>query len=245
MNRFVKLYQSNLGKKVIAAITGLILFGFLIGHVVGNLKVFSAPDVAGVPSIDIYAHHLRVVGEPMVPKYGVLWGARIVLLVSVVMHIVVVIQLAMDSAEARPTGYVKTKRRMASFSAMYMMFSGLLIAFFVVFHILHFTAGLLKFGTFEHGRVYDNLYASFSSNYWYIPAFYIVTMVTIGFHLNHGVWSLFQTLGIDNPDRNKLLRIGATVATVLIIAGFIAVPLAFLSGLMPEGAEYASDALSH
>lgn len=234
MNRLVNLYQSNVGKKVIAAVTGLILFGFLLGHVTGNLKVFTGNTDGGMPHIDEYGHFLRVVGEPMVPKEGVLWGARVVLLVSVLLHILVVIQLAMHSQEARPTGYVKTKRSMASLSALYMMFSGGLIAFFIVFHILHFTAGMLPLGDFKEGQIYFNLYQSFSPQYWFVSLFYIVTMVVIGLHLNHGVWSLFQTLGLDNPDRNKMIRIGTTVVTVLIIAGFIAVPLSFLAGLMPE-----------
>ena len=234
MNRLVNLYKSNVGKKVIAAITGLILFGFLLGHVTGNLKAFMPHPSDGVPHIDEYAHFLRVIGEPMVPPEGVLWGARLVLLVSVVLHMVVVIQLAMQSTEARPIGYVKKKRKMASFSALYMMFSGLLIAFFVVFHILHFTAGVLPFGDFKEGEVYHNLYKSFSADYFAIPIFYVVTMIVIGFHLNHGVWSLFQTLGFDNPDRNKMLRIATTIVTVIIVVGFIAVPLSFLSGQMPE-----------
>ena len=245
MSRFATLYQSLLGKKVIAAITGLILFGFLIGHVTGNLKVFTGATDAGVPHIDEYAHFLRVAGTPLLPAEAVLWGARVVLLISVVLHMTVVIQLAMHSAEARPRDYVKKKRKMASFSALYMMFSGLLIAFFVVFHILHFTTGTIVIGEFEHGYVYNNLQSSFSAAHWYIPAFYIVTMIVIGFHLNHGVWSLFQTLGWDNPDRNKALRAGATIVTVLIVLGFIAVPLSFLSDQMPVYETYAQDLLKH
>lgn len=245
VNRIINLYQSTIGKKVIAAVTGLILFGFLAGHVAGNLKVFSGNNSDNVPHIDIYGHHLRVMGEPMVPQEGVLWLARAVLLGSVLLHITVVVQLSMQSNEARPVGYVKTQRKMASFSALYMMFSGLLIAFFIVFHILHLTSGVIVFKEFSHGRVYENLYNSFSADYWYVGAFYIFTMVVIGFHLNHGVWSLFQTLGIDNPDRNRMLRIGSTVLTILIVAGFIAVPLGFLGGGMQAPPDYPMDALGH
>ena len=247
MNRLAAIYSSNLGKKVIAAVTGLILFGFIAGHVAGNLKVFTGSTPDGLPHIDEYAHFLREVGVPLVPQNMVIWSARLVLLASVIMHIVVVIQLAMQSAEARPIGYVKTKRKMASPAALYMMFSGGLIAFFIVFHLLHFTVGVLPenvAGEFAHGEVYRNLYSSFSADYWYIGVFYIITMVVIGLHLNHGLWSLFQTLGLDNPDRNKIIRIGATVTTVLIIAGFIAIPLAFLSGQMPP-IEEAYKAIEH
>ena len=236
MNRLAAIYSSNIGKKIIAAVTGLILFGFIAGHVAGNLKVFTGTTAEGLPHIDEYAHFLRVLGVPLVPENMVIYIARTVLSIAVILHIVVVVQLAMQSAEARPVGYVKTKRRMASAPALYMMFSGSLIAFFIVFHLLHFTAGLLPTGLageFVHGKVYSNIYHSFSAEHWYIPVFYIITMVVIGTHLNHGLWSLFQTLGIDNPDRNKIIRLGSTIVTVLIIAGFIAIPLAFLAGVMP------------
>ena len=237
MNRLAAIYSSNIGKKIIAAVTGLILFGFIAGHVAGNLKVFTGTTAEGLPHIDEYAHFLRVVGVPLVPENMVIWTARVVLLISVILHITVVIQLAMQSSEARPVGYVKTKRKMASPAALYMMFSGGLIAFFIVFHLLHFTAGVIQIGDFEHGKVYSNIQNSFSADYWYIPVFYIITMVVLGLHLNHGLWSLFQTLGLDNPDRNKIIRIGSTITTILIIAGFIAIPLAFLSGQMPDVAE--------
>ena len=234
MNRLAAIYSSNLGKKVIAAVTGLILFGFIAGHVAGNLKVFTGSTPDGLPHIDEYAHFLREVGVPLVPQNMVIWSARIVLLISVILHIAVVVQLAMQSSEARPIGYVKTKRKMASPAALYMMFSGGLIAFFIVFHLLHFTVGVVPIaGEFHHGEVYRNLSTSFSSQYWFIALFYIVTMVVLGLHLNHGLWSLFQTLGLDNPDRNKIIRIGSTITTVLIIAGFITIPLAFLTGQMP------------
>lgn len=247
MNRLAAIYSSNLGKKIIAAVTGLILFGFIAGHVAGNLKVFTGTTAEGLPHIDEYAHFLRVVGVPLVPENMVIWTARFVLLGAVLMHILVVVQLAMQSSEARPVGYVKTKRRMASPAALYMMFSGGLILFFIVFHLLHFTAGLLPTGLageFEHGKVYSNLQNSFSAEHWYIPVFYIITMIVLGLHLNHGLWSLFQTLGLDNPDRNKIIRIGSTITTILIILGFIAIPLAFLSGQMP-GIEEAYKAIPH
>jgi len=134
MTRFSKFYASSIGKKFIAAVTGLVLFGFLAGHVAGNLKAYTGSDqimvegaeeAVNVPHIDQYGHFLRVVGEPLVPKLFVLWGARMVLLVSVVLHITVVVQLSMKSAEARPVDYVKSKKAAASWAARYMMVSGL------------------------------------------------------------------------------------------------------------------------
>jgi len=242
MNRIRALYASTIGKKFIAAITGLILFGFLLGHVAGNLKVFTGTTADGVPHIDEYGHFLRVAGEPMIPAGAVLWGTRFVLLASVILHILVVVQLALLSSEARPVNYVKSKRQAASLPALWMMFSGSLILFFIIFHILHFTTGTIRLGTFEHGYIYNNLESSFSKPI--VAGTYVLVMIVLGFHLNHGVWSMFQTLGLDNPDRNKFLRMLATGLTIAIIIGFITVPISFMFGMMPGVAPYAQELLT-
>ena len=242
MNRIQALYASTIGKKFIAAITGLVLFGFLLGHVAGNLKVFTGTTSDGVPHIDEYGQFLKVAGEPLVPAMFILWSARAVLLASLILHVFVVIQLAMLSQEARPVGYVKSKKRAATLPAMYMMFTGGLILCFIIFHILHFTTGTIQLGTFEHGFIYNNLESSFGNPL--VAIGYIMVMIVIGFHLNHGVWSMFQTLGLDNPDRNQALRLIATGVTIAIIVGFIAVPLSFLSGQMAPAFEYSHELLT-
>ncbi len=243
MNRIVSLYSSTIGKKFIAAITGLILFGFLAGHVAGNLKVFTGTTEANVPHIDEYGAYLRVIGEPFLPALAGLWIARAVLLGSVILHIVVVVQLAFRNLEARPVGYVRSKKASSSLAALWMMFSGGLIAFFIVFHLLHFTVGALPIGEFEHGAVYQNLHSSFSNPL--VALFHVAVMGALGFHLYHGVWSLFQTLGLDNADRNKLLRMFAIVATIGIVLGFAAVPLSFMTGAMPDPVPYDPSLLGH
>ena len=243
MNRITTLYSSTIGKKFIAAVTGLVLFGFLVGHVAGNLKVFTGTTEAGVPHIDEYGQFLKVAGEPFLPEMAGLWIARMVLLGSVVLHIVVVVQLAFRNLEARPVGYVRSKKTASSLAALWMMFSGSLIAFFIVFHLLHFTVGALPIGEFKHGAVYENLYSSFRNPL--ISLFYLVVMGVLGFHLYHGVWSLFQTLGIDNPDRNKALRMFAIIATIGIVVGFALVPLSFMTGMMPEPTAYDPALLGH
>ena len=236
MKRFTKIYQSLIGKKIIAAVTGIILFGFLLGHVAGNLKVFTGLNEKGIPAIDEYGEFLREVGHPLVPDEFVLWTARIVLLAAVVLHAVVVIQLAMMNMEARPNDYVKKNYRASSLSARLMLVSGLLILAFVIFHILHFTTGTIVLGSFEYGHIYANLHSSFG--YWPVALLYVAAMVGLGFHLFHGVWSLFQTLGLDNPDRNKILRAFTIFITVALVVGFSSVPLAFMSGLMKEPPAY-------
>ena len=242
MNRIQSLYASTIGKKFIAAITGLILFGFLLGHVAGNLKVFTGASDNGVPHIDEYGQFLKVAGEPLLPEMFALWGARLVLLTSLILHVLVVSQLALLSAEARPINYVRSTKRAATLPALWMMFSGLLILGFIIFHVLHFTTGTIQLGEFEHGFIYNNLSNSFAK--WPVALGYALVMIVLGFHLNHGVWSLFQTLGLDNPDRNRFLRMAATGISVAIVIGFIAVPLAFMSGQMPAVVTYAHELLT-
>lgn len=243
MNRLAKFYASSIGKKFIAAITGLILFGFVAGHVAGNLKVFTGVDAITengetyeVPHVDQYGQFLKTAGEPFLPYMAGLWIARFVLLGSVILHIVVVVQLSLKSAEARPVEYVRSKKKAASWAARYMMFSGSVVLAFIIFHILHFTTGTIQIGRFEHGDVYENLRSSFS--HWYVALGYVVVMGMLAFHLFHGVWSLFQTLGLDSPDRNKAIRIFAMVASIGISVGFALVPLAFLFGILPEVPDY-------
>ncbi len=243
MNRLAKFYASSIGKKFIAAITGLILFGFVAGHVAGNLKVFTGTDsitaegeTFAVPHIDQYGHFLRKAGEPFLPAMAFLWTSRLVLLASVILHMTVVIQLSLKSAEARPVEYVRSKKKASSWSARYMMFSGSVILAFIIFHILHFTTGTIKLGQFEHGAIYKNLRNSFSL--WYVSLGYVLVMGLLTSHLFHGVWSLFQTLGFDSPDRNKAIRMFAMVASIGITVGFALVPLAFLFGVLQEVPDY-------
>lgn len=249
MQRVLKLYSTSIGKKFIAAITGLILFGFLIGHAAGNLKVFTGSSTKVVddveykiPHIDEYGQFLKEAGKPILPEKMGLWIARLVLLGSLVLHVVVVIQLSAQSRAARPVKYVVSRKSAATLPALYMMFSGLLILGFIIFHILHFTTGTIPLGDFEHGYVYNNLRSSFVK--WPVAIGYVGVMVVLGFHLYHGVWSLFQTLGLDNPDRNKALRMIAVVFAAGISLSFALVPLSFMFGGMPESFDYLHELLS-
>ena len=133
------------------AVTGLVMLGFLVGHVAGNLKVF-VPDVDGQPDINRYAEFLRTIGDPLVPHGGVLWGARVVLLVSIVLHVVCVIRLALISQSARPQGYAKSRVTSASRAARWMMWSGVAMLAFVVFHLLHLTVGKVDPQSFAKER---------------------------------------------------------------------------------------------
>ena len=242
MKRFTLIYSSLIGKKFIAAVTGAILFGFLVGHVAGNLKVFTPDEAGGVPAIDNYAHFLRTMGHPLLPNLFGLWATRIVLLVSLILHLIVVIQLAMINKAARPQGYAKTKFQAVTSPARWMLVSGFILLAFVVFHILHLTTGTIRFGEFTEGLVYANLYNSFT--WWPVAILYLLAMAALGSHLYHGVWSLFQTIGFDNPDRNKLTRGFALAITLALVIGFSSLPLAFMSGAMDEPQPYKTELLT-
>jgi succinate dehydrogenase / fumarate reductase cytochrome b subunit len=230
LQRWLGLYHSSIGKKIIAAVTGALMLAFLVGHVVGNLKVFLPDPEPGVADIDVYAEFLRSVGEPLVPHGAMLWVVRTVLLAAVVLHVTCVLQLSARSRAARPEGYRATSYKQASLSARMMMASGLLLLAFIVFHILHFTTGTVDPADFTEGAVYANLRRAFTQ--WSLVALYVVAMAGVGLHVFHGAWSMFQSLGLDNPDRNRLLRGLSVLLAVALFIGFATVPLAFAVGAL-------------
>ena len=235
MGRIGRLYESTLGKKAIVAVTGVVLFGFVAMHMIGNMKAFTGTDAEGVPHIDIYAHFLRTMGEPMLP-YGVaLWIVRIVLLIALALHVVTVIQLVRLNRAARPVPYTRYVHVESTRAARSMLVSGIVLLVYVVVHILQFTTGTIDITPFEAEHVYANLYHAFGV--WFIALFYILAMAMLAMHLYHGAWSLFQTLGLDNPDRNRALRGFAGAAAALIFLGYCAIPVLFFIGAMPAPPE--------
>jgi succinate dehydrogenase / fumarate reductase cytochrome b subunit len=196
----------------------------------GNLKAFAGVGADGAHKLDHYASFLRTVGSDMFGYSGVLWLARIGLLVALVLHVVTIAQLQLRNRAARPVEYTKVKYRSSSVAARSMFLGGIIILVFVVFHLAHLTFGVVTPNSFEHGHVYENVYMAFSN-----PVFvgvYLIAMVFIGLHLFHGLWSLCQTLGIDRPDRNASLRLIAKSLALVIALGFMAVPVAVYSGLL-------------
>lgn len=223
-------FQSTLGKKTVIAVTGAIMIGFLAGHVVGNLKVFLPDPEPGVADIDVYAEFLRSAGEPILPAGGGLWIVRLTLIAALVIHVVLVVQLSLRNRKARPVGYASEHHARATRPARWMMFSGSLVLGFVVFHLLHFTTGTVDPAAFQEGAVYANLYFAFTR--WPFVLLYVVAMGLVSLHLYHGAWSMFQTLGLDSPDRNRALRWFAVVISIVVFAGFVMVPISFVSGAL-------------
>jgi succinate dehydrogenase / fumarate reductase cytochrome b subunit len=229
VNRLIGLYQSTLGKKVIVSVTGILMLGFLLGHVAGNLKVFLPPLPDGTPDIDHYGHALRTLGEPFVPEMMLLWVARSVLLVSLILHVVCVLQLSSSNLTAREIDYEKRTFARATPPARWMMVTGLYLLAFIAIHLLHLTVGVLD-PAFEHGRIMHNLQSSFRQVPW--VAAYAVSMIVIALHLYHGAWSLFQTLGLDNPDRNRGIRRASAVVSIGLAIAFLSVPVGILTGMV-------------
>jgi succinate dehydrogenase cytochrome b subunit len=210
-------YTSTTGKKAVMAVSGCILFLFVLGHLIGNLQIYEGPD-----QLNRYAVLLRM--EP-----ALLWAVRIVLLAMVLLHIWTSVQLAARNIAARPVGYQKKQATGSSYASRTMYWSGPIILAFVIYHLLDFTFGKVN-PHYEPGNVYGNVVASFQV----IPVavFYIIAMLLLCLHLYHGLWSMFQSLGYSHPRYTPVLKRCAAVVAILIAAGNISIPLSVLAGLV-------------
>ena len=225
MNKLTQFYGTAVGKKFVVAVTGIMMAGFLVMHMIGNLKTF-----AGQEKLDHYAAYLRDIGQDMFGHETVLWIARIGLVVAVLAHIITIVLLTKQNRKARPVKYVVKKTFASTFPARMMAVSGLLLLIFIVVHLAQFTFGCWLSTPFTEGLVYSNISQAFEAGW--LPWFYVFMMFIVCMHLYHGLWSFFQTFGIDNPDRNKPLRGLAVVVSLVLFLGFSAVPIAFATGLI-------------
>jgi succinate dehydrogenase / fumarate reductase, cytochrome b subunit len=217
MRWLLEFWDSNIGKKYVMAISGILLVLFAFGHMAGNLQVFLGADV-----FNTYAKNLQSLGP-------LLWLVRAGLLALAVAHIIASLQLTARARAARPQGYAKMQPQISTFASRTMRLGGLVLAAFLIFHILHFTTGQLH-PAFSKGGAYGNVVIGF--NVWWVAAFYIVAMTIFAFHLYHGVWSAFRSLGVAKPNPMPMERKLALGAAVIIWAGFIAVPLGVLLGIV-------------
>jgi succinate dehydrogenase / fumarate reductase cytochrome b subunit len=224
---FPELYRSAVGKKAVMAATGIVLFGFVVGHMVGNLKLYLGPE-----AINTYADFLRRAGEPVLPAGVLLWSVRVALILAVTLHVGAAWQLTRLGRAARPRRYVAGTRLHTAYASRTMRWGGVIILLFVIYHLLHFTWGTVH-PSFVPGDVYHNVVAGFQV--WWVAAFYVAAQIALGFHLYHGLWSLFQSLGWNHP-RFNLWRDGFAHAFAWIITlGNISFPLAVLGGLVRPG----------
>jgi succinate dehydrogenase / fumarate reductase cytochrome b subunit len=226
-----EVWTSTVGKKVIVAISGVILASYVVLHVLGNLKVFQGTG-GGDPAIDQYARFLRTAGAPVIPYEGLLWTVRALLLLALLLHVTGIYQLSLRNRAARPPGHRMPDRIQRTLASRTMMLTGVLILAFLVFHILQFTTRTIQVTPVQPGEVYANLFAAFQK--WYFVALYVGAVTLLGLHLRHAIWSVTQTAGWDKPNRNRTFRHFATGLAVFVAVGFAAVPIAFWAGAMPD-----------
>jgi succinate dehydrogenase / fumarate reductase, cytochrome b subunit len=218
MNRLQLFWRSSVGKKVIMAITGLIMLLYLITHVLANLLVFQGPT-----RINAYSAFLHGTG-------GALWVARLVLLAALVLHVIAAVQLAGRRQEARPIGYAAGREpQVSTFAARTIRWGGALILAFLIYHILHFTIGSAH-PDFVEGDPYHNVTTGFRNPI--VVMVYLVAMAAVGLHLYHGVWSSGRSLGISPPSPTPLRRTVAVVLALMIWLGFTVIPIAVYAGVV-------------
>lgn len=207
----------SIALKAVMALTGLVLYGFVFVHMVGNLQLYQGPE-----KINAYAALLKSVP-------AVLWGFRAVLLGSVVLHAGAAFILWRRNRAARPVGYASQDFQAATITSRTMFWTGPMIGLFVVYHLLHLTVGSVH-PSFSHTDVYSNLVTAFSNPA--VSIFYILAMVALGFHLFHGAFSLFQTLGLKTPKYEKPLKVVLMAVSTVIVVVNISFPIAVLAGLV-------------
>jgi succinate dehydrogenase / fumarate reductase cytochrome b subunit len=217
-NRILALWHSTIGKKATMGLTGLFMLAWVIGHVTGNLLVFRGPD-----KINGYAAFLKSTG-------GLLWGVRLALLVSVVLHVVAAVQLTQRSQKARPVAYVKKEPQTTTVAARTIRYGGFVLLLFIVFHLLHLTAGVIEPVPFSDTDVYANLVGAFHIPW--VVALYVVSMIALGLHFYHGGWSAMRTLGLTSWSPRPLERPIAGVIALLVWLGFTSIPLAIFLGFL-------------
>ena len=210
---------SSIGRKVVMALTGVILFGYVFGHMVGNLQVYLGPE-----ALNHYAVLLRTVFHGWA-----LWIVRAVMLAAVGLHIWAATALTLESRRARAHGYREQQWKESTYASRTMRWGGVIIGLFVVFHILNLTTGTVHPG-FVEGDVYHNFIAAFQN----VPTsiVYMIAMIALGLHLRHGVWSMFQTLGVSHPRYIALAKAAALLFAVIIVAGNLSFPIAVLAGII-------------
>ena len=222
MSWFGDFYKSAVGKKAVMAVSGILLFGFVLVHMVGNLKLYEGPKL-----LNSYAGFLRSVGSPAIPTSGLLWIARLILLAAVVLHMWAAWQLTLMNRQARPAAYTRRDIVHTTYASRTMRWGGIIILLFVVYHLLDLTWGVTNPAYIEKD-VYHNVVASFSR--WWISLFYIVAQLALGLHLYHGLWSMFQSLGWNHPRFNRWRSGFAHAFAWIITLGNISFPLAVLAG---------------
>jgi len=224
IHRAIRFYEAPIGKKAVMAVTGVMLFGYVLGHLLGNLQIYASDP----QQINRYAAFLHNPSNVVA-----LWGVRVVLLTALLMHITSSVQLWLQNRAARPIRYYKKADVPTSYAARTMMWSGPIVGAFVVFHILHLTTGAvlpLREVAENAPDVRYNVVSGFQN--YAVSGFYIFAMILLCMHLYHGLWSMFQSLGLNHPRYTPRLKTGAAIVAILIAIGNCSIPIAVMAGLL-------------
>jgi len=225
MKVITNIFRSSLGKKYIMAVSGLVMFLFVIGHLAGNLQFF-----LGAESINRYGHFLQT-------NLEIIWPARIGLLIALFLHVWAAIKLSAENRAARPVPYANWNPTVASYASRTMLMSGLIVFAFIVYHLLHYTLVVKQinltgqdFATFEDPEkrhdIFKMMVVGFS-NPW-VSIFYVVGIALLCLHLSHGVSAMFQSLGWKGKVYGPCLDSGARLIAWLIFIGYVSIPISVL-----------------
>jgi succinate dehydrogenase / fumarate reductase, cytochrome b subunit len=221
----VDFYRSAVGKKWVMAVTGIVLLGYVVVHMAGNLKLY-----LGAESINHYGEFLREMGEPIFPRTNLLWILRAGLTLAFALHVHAAFALTLLNRRARPQGYRSQRDYLvANYASRTMIWSGVIVLLFLAFHLADLTWGFAN-PDFVRGDPYGNLVASFSR----VPValLYIAANVALGFHIFHGAWSLFQSIGANNPRFNHWRRYFAVAVAAVVVVGNVSFPIAVMTGVV-------------
>lgn len=223
-----KASQSTIALKMLMAVSGIIFLLFVLAHAYGNLKAFAGHD-----AFNEYSHHLRILGEPMLPHSGFLWIMRLVLIVALVAHVYSAVTLWRRAKDARPVKYAVKKNPGATFASRTMRFGGVTLFLFIIWHLLNFTIGKVNVQGGATNDPYNLLVDTFDT--WWLTLIYLFAMAMLGAHLHHGIWSACQTLGLTGTaaKRRRAKAVGLTIA-VIVVVGFSLVPISVLAGIIEK-----------
>lgn len=220
--------HSTIALKMLMAVSGLIFIGYLLAHMYGNTKVFAGHD-----AFNDYAHHLRTIGEPMLPHEGLLWVIRVVLILAVVAHVGAAVALTRRAQKARTTKYVVKKNKGSSLASRTMRWGGVALFLFIIWHLINFTVGKVNPTGGATNDPYNLVVDNFET--WWITLIYLAALFALAMHLLHGVWSACQTLGFTNSARSRARAKDAGLLVAIVIAGgFALVPLSVLFGIVEK-----------
>lgn len=224
-----RVRSTNVGLKLLMAVTGFVFVFFVLFHMYGNLKIFAGPE-----AYNGYALGLREFLMPILPYEGFLWIFRIVLLACLIGHVYSAAKLWKAAKRARGSKYAVDKRTTQTYSARTMRWGGIILLTFIIFHLLQYTVLAIQVGGNYHEMTpYDRMMVGFNSDVWYMWIVYFIAVLMLSMHVRHGVWSALATLGLSSKKREKAFNILAYACGAALLIGFMTPPTAILFGLIP------------